>query len=72
MEMIVLLKVDLMCTIPLETFLRTFFFVAFANAKSPILITADYFFFLATVLAGPLRVLALVRVFCPRTGNPRR
>ena len=31
-----------------------------------------YFFFFATVLAGPLRVLALVRVFCPRTGSPRR
>src|SRR5210317_1915666 len=31
-----------------------------------------YFFLPATVLRGPLRVLAFVLVFCPRTGKPLR
>src|SRR5204863_8332488 len=85
METIVLLNVLLMCACPWATFLRslrrTFLTAAEpARAFGGICVCAPkscaYFlpgFFLpATVRLGPLRVRALVRVRCPRTGRPRR
>ena len=55
--MMVLLNVDWMCARPDWIFLRTFFLVF-----EPEYLDIAYFFFLGTILRGPLRVRALVRV----------
>src|SRR5690606_30909528 len=74
MVMMVLLKVDWMWATPRLTprltFLRVvlaFDFVLRAISDTPYLRPRP-----ATVLRTPRRVLALVRVLCPRTGKPRR
>src|SRR6056297_1061588 len=77
--MMVLLKVDWICTTPLSIFFLTFFFVrarlTFAMI-SPLLIN-DYFFFAPPFFFtaerfGPLRIRALVEVRWPRTGSDFR
>src|SRR5262245_1349114 len=86
-DTIVLLNVLFMWACPWATFLRslrlTFLTAAGPvrafggiSVRAPELSSGYYFlpgFFLpATVRLGPLRVRALVRVRCPRTGRPRR
>ena len=60
-----------MCATPLATFFLTRLLRAvaltFAIFYSPPIV---YFFLLATVRRGPLRVRAFVFVLCPRTGSP--
>src|SRR5665648_11986 len=72
MVTMVLLNVDLMWAIPLSIFLRSRRFVR-TTLRAISVIPPFYFLrFAPTVLAGPLRVRALVLVRCPRTGSPRR
>ena len=68
MVTIVLLKVEWICATPDGIF----FLVRFLLLALRAILLSSYFFFLATVLRGPLRVRALLRVFCPRTGSLRR
>src|SRR5580765_418800 len=79
--MIVLLKDAWMCAIPSDTFFLTFFraraAAAFLCEGCCAISSLDYFVTpleSATVrpFFGPLRVRALVRVRCPRTGRPLR
>ncbi len=73
----VLLNELLMCTTPVEMFLRTLRRVRLAPRVLPCgrccLPLPIYFFFLPPMDGfGPLRLRALVFVRCPRTGSPRR
>src|SRR5262249_40076300 len=85
MVTIVLLNVALMWATPRLTFRRALRFLVFATdatlLPSPRVATRRLLnyprisltpFLPATVFRGPLRVRALVRVRCPRTGRPRR
>src|SRR5437868_3005078 len=71
-ETIVLLNVDWICAAPTITF-----FFSRRRVRTTFFFGITYFFSAAflrtpTVLRGPRRVRALVRVRCPRTGSPRR
>ena len=76
--MIVLLNEAWTCAIPSDTFLRTFLRTRLpAEAEGCLAMFSRfgrsvYFFSATPALRGPLRVRALVRVRCPRTGRPRR
>src|ERR1700716_3347392 len=77
MVTMVLLKLDWMYALPRGTFLRSRRRTRAPEARAARLSAMAYFFaaaFLrpATVLRGPLRVRALVRVRWPLTGKPRR
>ena len=85
MVTMVLLNVDWMWAMPLDTFRRAFFFFALAMiavlgfgreaeeaAPSRSRLAGRYllsFFLFATVFRGPFRVRAFVFDRCPRTGN---
>ncbi len=48
---------------------KTYNLIRLRHREKYYILTHAYFFLFATVLRGPLRVLALVFVFCPRTGR---
>ena len=68
---IVLLKEERICTWPFSTFLRSRRLrITFLPLVAVAMLIPPYFFLFAMVLAGPLRVRALVLVRWPRTGRP--
>src|ERR671933_1813986 len=70
---IVLLKLVLMCAWPIGMFLRTLRRPRWGRFGAGLTYFFPAFFLPATCMRlGPLRVRALVLVFWPRTGRPRR